>query len=136
MIAWSSLASDMFVWACDWMVWEKELSSRSQPSLVPRELFYKGKGKRKNNKLRFETLNIIFNDFKPQKWIPGWILMLLDPHNLSVRQKLLIKYIAIFAILLCHLSFLASLKITDFDIQTSYGGLKVSGFNQEFISEV
>ncbi len=55
---------------------------------------------------------------------------------MSVRQKLPIKHIAIFAILLCQLPFLASLKMTIFDVQTSYGGLKVSEFNQEFISEV
>ena len=60
----------------------------------------------------------------------------LDPHNLSVCQKLPIKCIALFAILLCHLPFLASLKMTNFDVQKSYGGLKISEFNQEFISEV
>ena len=87
-------------------------------------------------KLRFETLDIIFNDLWPQKWIPGYILILLDTHNLSVFQKLPIKHIAIIAILLCHLPFLANLKMTIFDVQTSYGGLKVSEFNQEFISEV
>ena len=62
-------------------------------------------------------------------------MILLDPHNLSVRPKLPKRDIAIFAILLCHLPFLASLKRTNFDVQTSYGGLKVSEFNQEFISE-
>ena len=45
-------------------------------------------------------------------------------------------YIANFAICHCHLPFLASLEMANFDIQTSYGGLKVSEFNQEFISEV
>ena len=30
---------------------------------------------------------IIFNDLWPQKWIPGQILILLDPHNLSVCQN-------------------------------------------------
>jgi len=39
----------------------------------------------------------------------------LDTHDLSVRQKLPIKHIAIFAILLCHLPFLANLKMTIFD---------------------
>ena len=39
-------------------------------------------------KLRFKTLDIIFNDLSPQKWIPGQILIILDTHNLSVRQKL------------------------------------------------
>ena len=87
-------------------------------------------------KLRFETLDIIFNDLWHQKWISGQILILLDTHNLSVRQKLPIKHIAIFAILLCHLPFLANLKMTIFDVQTSYVGLKVSEFNQQFISEV
>ena len=81
-------------------------------------------------------MNCLNVNFKPQKWIPGRILILLDPHNLSVGQKLAIKFIAIFAILLCHLPFLASLKMTNFDVQTSYGGLKVSEFDQEFISEV
>ena len=78
----------------------------------------------------------LIDNFRPQKWIPGWILILLDPHNLSVRQKLPIKHIAIFAILLCHLPFLANLKMIIFDVQTSYGCLKVSEFDQEFISEV
>ena len=67
---------------------------------------------------------------------PVKILILLDPHNLSVRRKLPKKYIAIFSILLYNLPFLASLKMTNFDAQTSYGGLNISEFNQEFISEV
>ena len=36
----------------------------------------------------------------------------------------------------CHLPFLASLKMANCDVQTSYGGLKVSEFNQESISDV
>ena len=32
--------------------------------------------------------------------------------------------------------FLACLEMANFDVQTSYGGLKISEFNQEFISEV
>ena len=43
---------------------------------------------------------------------------------------------ATFAIFHCHLPFLASLEMEHFDVQTSYGGLKVSEFNQEFISDV
>ena len=69
-------------------------------------------------------------------------MILLDPHNLFLRLKLPKHYIATiatFAIFHCHLPFLASLaslEMANFDIQTSYGGLKVSEFNQEFISEV
>ena len=63
-------------------------------------------------------------------------MILLDPHNLFLRQKLPKNYIATFAICHCHLPFLASLEMANFDVQTSYGGLKVSEFNQEFISEV
>ena len=59
------------------------------------------------------------------------MLILLDPHNLPVNQKLLNSGIATFAI-----SFTKSLKMANCDIQTSYGGLKVSDFTQEFISEV
>ena len=33
-------------------------------------------------------LNCLFSNFKPQKWIPGKILILLDPHNLSLHQNL------------------------------------------------
>ena len=50
------------------------------------------------------------------------MLILLDPHNLPVNQKLLNSGIAT--------------KMANCDIQTSYGGLKVSDFTQEFISEV
>ena len=39
----------------------------------------------KNVKVYFETQNFIWGDFRPQKWIPGKILILLDPHNLPVR---------------------------------------------------
>ena len=81
-------------------------------------------------------MNCLNVNFKPQKWIPGKILILLDPHNLFLRQKLPKNYIATFAICHCHLPFLASLEMEHFDVQTSYGGLKVSEFNQEFISEV
>ena len=51
-------------------------------------------------------------------------------------SKLPKHYIADFAIFPCHLPFLASLEMANFDVQTSYGGLKVSEFNQEFISKV
>ncbi len=54
----------------------------------------------------------------------------------KMEKHILIKHITIFAIFLCHLPFLANLKMTIFDIQTSHGGLKVSEFNQKFISEV
>ena len=95
------------------------------------------KGKyRKHVKVNFKDLNFIWGDFKPQKWIPGKILILLDPHNLSVRQILPKYYISIFAICHCHLPFLASLKMANFDVQISYGGLEVSEFYQESISEV
>ena len=66
---------------------------------------------------------------KPKTWIPA-------SHNLFLRQKLPKHYIATFAIFHCHLPFLASLAMANFDVQTSYGGLKVSEFNQEFISKV
>ena len=61
---------------------------------IPRALRclgYKGKYKDKyykNIKVCFKTSNIIRGDFKPQKWIPGKILILLDPHNLYVHQNL------------------------------------------------
>ena len=74
----------------------------------------------KNEKVRFETLNFIWGYCNPQKWIPGKILILLDPHNLSVRQKLTNYDIAIFANCHCHLPVLASLKMSVFDVQTSY----------------
>ena len=62
--------------------------------------------------------------------------MFLDPHNLFLRQKLPKHYIANIATCHCHLLFLASLEMPNFDVQTSYGGLKLSEFDQEFISEV
>ena len=55
--------------------------------------------------------------------------MLLDPHNLSEHQKMPTQSIAIFAILHCHLPFLANLEMIVFNIQTSYGGQKPSEFN-------
>ena len=55
----------------------------------------------KHVKVYFKALNFIWGDFKRRKWIPGKILILLDPHNLPVRQILSKYYIAIFAI--CHL---------------------------------
>ena len=61
---------------------------------------------------------------------------ILDPHNLFLRQKLPKPFNATFAICRCHLPFLASLEMEHFDVQTSYGGLKVSEFNQEFIYDV
>ena len=54
-------------------------------------LVKKGKYKAKIQKilkLRFDTHIIVWANFKPQKWIPGQILILLDPHNLPVRKKL------------------------------------------------
>ena len=56
----------MLVEACNRIVQDEELSSRSTPSLAPGWLVYKGKYQI-YVKLRFETLNIIFNDFRPQK---------------------------------------------------------------------
>ena len=54
-------------------------------------LIKKGKYKAKIQKilkLRFDNQIIVWSNFKTQKWIPGKILILLDPHNLSVREKL------------------------------------------------
>ena len=74
----------------------------------------------KNEKVRFETLNFIWGYCNPQKWIPGKILILLDPHNLSVRQKLTNYDIVIFANCHCHLPVLASLKMAILDVLTSF----------------
>ena len=57
--------------------------------------------------------------------------MLLDPHNLSEHQKMPTQSIAIFAILHCHLPFLANLEMIVFNIQTSYGGQKPSELNHK-----
>ena len=68
----------------------KNLALEAYQAMRQGGLLYKGGYKGKCQiyvKLRFETLNIISNNFKPQKWIPGQILILLDPHNLSVRQN-------------------------------------------------
>ncbi len=54
-----------------------------------------GKILQKRN-VRFNALNCIWGDFKPQKWIPGKILILLDPHNLSIYGGLIYLPIAIF----------------------------------------
>ena len=43
-------------------------------------------------KVHCQTLNIIRGSLNPQKWIPGKILILLDPYNLSVGQKLPILF--------------------------------------------
>ena len=48
---------------------------------------YKGKY-HKNVKLSFDTLNFIWGAITPYKSKVGQILILLDPHNLSVGQKL------------------------------------------------
>ena len=58
------------------------------------------------------------------------------PPGLVCRSKNDQINIAIFAYCHCHLPFLASLKMAIFDLQTSAGGLKVSEFNQESVSEV
>ena len=42
----------------------------------------------KNVKVYFETPELSIFYFKPHKWIPGKILILLDPHNLSLHQNL------------------------------------------------
>ena len=68
--------------------------------------------------------------------MPGKILILLDPNNLSIGKKLTNYDIAIFTNCHCHLPVLASLKMALLDVQISYWGLKVSEFYQEFISEV
>ena len=90
----------------------------------------------KNIKVCFQTVYIVWDDFKPHNQIPGEILILLDTHNLSVRQKLSKSDIAIFAICHCQLPFLASLDLVIFDVQRSCGCLKVSEFYQESDSEV
>ena len=87
-------------------------------------------------KLRFETLDIIFNDLWPQKWIPGQILILLDTHNLSVRQKLSFLDLPKMANGKAKWQIWQCVLWAIFDVQTSYGCLKVSEFDQEFISEV
>ena len=88
----------------------------------------------KNEKVRFKTLNFIWGYWNPQKWIPGKILILLDSYNLSVRQKLTFLDLPKLAngngnwqIWQCH-------NWSIFDVQTSYGGLKVLEFYQESIS--
>ena len=75
---------------------------------------------------------------------PGHILLFMlavcllatDTKNLSVRQKLTKYDIATFSNYYCQLPFLATLKMANFDVQTSFWGLEVSEFNQESISEV
>ena len=57
--------------------------------------------------------------------------MFLDPHNLSEHQKMPTQSIAIFAILHCHLPFLANLEMIVFNIRTSYGGQKPSELNHK-----
>ena len=99
------------------------------PSRVTRQEFTK------NIKVCFQTVKIVLEDFRPQKLIPGKILIHLDTHNLSVCPKLPKLDIATFAIYHCHLPFLASLDMAIFDVQTSYGCLKVSEFYQESDSE-
>ena len=121
------------------MVWDKELSSRSQPSLAPGGgCFTRGVYKGKYQiyvKLRFETLDIIFNDLWPQKWIPGQILILLDTHNLSVRQKLPYSDLPKMANGNGKWQMWQCLIWAIFDLQTSHGCLKVSEFYQESDSE-
>ena len=92
------------------------------PSRVTRQVH-------KNIKICFQTVIIVWGDFCPQNPIPGKILILLDTHDLSVSQTLPKLDIATFAI--CHLPFLASLDLVIFDVQTSYGCLKVSEFYKE-----
>ena len=43
--------------------------------------------KNENVKVCFQTLNFICDNFKLQKRIPGYNLILLDPSNMSVLQK-------------------------------------------------
>ena len=90
----------------------------------------------KTEKFCFQTVNVVQDGLKPQNRIPGKILTLLDTQDLSVRQKLPKLDIAIFAICHCQLPFLAMSKNGYFYLHTSAGGLKVSEFNQESISEV
>ena len=89
-----------------------------------------------NVKVCFQTQNFVWGDFKPQKWIPGQILILLDPHNLSVRPKLPYPALPKMANGKAKWHIWQCLLLAIFDLQTSYGGLKVSEFNQEFNSEV
>ena len=84
-------------------------------------------------------LNCLFVIFKPQKWIPGKILILLDPHNLSVPQNLPFLDLPKMAIGNGNGKYGQKWQCniwSIFDVQTSYGGLKVSEFYQESVSEV
>ena len=99
------------------------------------------KGKCKGNyckhaKVCFKALNFILGDFKLQKWIPGKILILLDPHNLSVSQKLPFLDLPKMANGNGKWQLWQCIIWSIFDVQTSPGGLKVSEFNQESISEL
>ena len=81
-------------------------------------------------------MNCLNVNFKPQKWIPGKILILLDPHNLSVCQNLPFLDLPEMANGNGKWQSWQCNAWAVFDVETSYGGLKISEFNQEFISEV
>ena len=62
--------------------------------------------------------------------------LLLDTHNLSVRQKLSFLDLPKMANGKAKWQIWQCVLWAIFDVQTSYGCLKVSEFDQEFISEV
>ena len=62
--------------------------------------------------------------------------MLLDPHDLSVRPKLTFLDLPKMANGNGNWQIWQCIIWSIFDVQTSAGGLKVSEFNQESISEV
>ena len=74
-------------------------------------------------------------DFCPQNPIPGKILILLDTHNLSVRQKLPYPDLPKMANGNGKWQMWQCLIWAIFDIQTSHGCPKVSEFYQESDSE-
>ena len=78
----------------------------------------------------------LIDNFRPQKLIPGGILILLDPHNLSVRQNLPFLDLPEMANGNGKWQSWQRNAWAVFDVKTSHGGLKISEFNQEFISEV
>ena len=80
--------------------------------------------------------NCLIINFKPQKWIPDLILILLDAQNLSVHIKLLFLDFAKNGNWQGKWQMWQCIIWTFFDVETSYGGLKVSEFNQEFIFKV
>ena len=112
------------------------------PQIVPKACGYtiyesseiEGENTVKNIKNR-KYLFVIFVNFKPQKWIPGLNLILLDPNNLSVRQNLPFLDLPKMANGNGNWQIWQCCIWSIFHLQTSSWGLKVSEINQEFISE-